>query len=133
MLRKSYRWQRDRIVGSTFSGSVVAKMNFTCSGGSSSVLSSALNAALESMCTSSMMYTLNRARAGRYEALAIRSRTLSTPVLDAASISITSMSSPRAMALHDSHFPQGVVVGLSYFSQLRHLARMRAVEVLPVP
>jgi len=49
MFRKSYRWQRDRIVGSTFSGSVVARMNFTCSGGSSSVLSRALNDAFESM------------------------------------------------------------------------------------
>ena len=55
MRRKSNRWQRDRIVSSTFSGFVVANMNFTCSGGSSSVLSSALNAAVESMWTSSMM------------------------------------------------------------------------------
>jgi hypothetical protein len=94
MLRKSYRWQRLRIVGSTFSGSVVARMNFTCGGGSSSVLSSALNALFESMCTSSMMYTLKRERAGRNWALLIRSRTLSTPVFDAASISMTSMSSP---------------------------------------
>jgi FPC/CPF motif-containing protein YcgG len=49
MRRRSKRWQRERIVGSTFSGSVVANMNFTCAGGSSSVLSSALNAAVESM------------------------------------------------------------------------------------
>ena len=42
---RSNRWQRLRIVGRTFCGSVVAKMNFTCGGGSSSVLSSALNAA----------------------------------------------------------------------------------------
>ena len=41
--------------GNTFSGSVVANMNFTWAGGSSSVFSSALNAAVESMCTSSMM------------------------------------------------------------------------------
>ena len=49
MRRRSKRWQRERIVGRTFSGSVVANMNFTCAGGSSSVLSSALNAAVESM------------------------------------------------------------------------------------
>ena len=55
MRRRSKRWQRDMIVGSTFSGSVVANMNFTWAGGSSSVLSSALNAAVVSMCTSSMM------------------------------------------------------------------------------
>ena len=55
MRRKSKRWQRDKMVGNTFSGSVVAKINFTCAGGSSSVFNSALNAAVESMCTSSMM------------------------------------------------------------------------------
>src|SRR3954470_22734089 len=60
-------------------------------------------------------------------------RTLSTPVLEAASISMTSMSSPRAIALQDSHLPHGLVVGLSDDSQLRALARMRAMEVLPVP
>ena len=41
---RSKRWQRLRIVGKTFCGSVVAKMNFTCGGGSSSVFRSALNA-----------------------------------------------------------------------------------------
>ncbi len=55
MLPKSNRWHRDWIVAMTLLGSVVAKMNFTCSGGSSSVLSRALNAAVVSMCTSSMM------------------------------------------------------------------------------
>jgi hypothetical protein len=38
--------------------SVVAKTNFTCGGGSSSVFRSALNALVESMWTSSMMKTL---------------------------------------------------------------------------
>ena len=55
---KSYRWQRDRMVAGTFWISVVAKMKITWAGGSSSVFSSALNAAVESMCTSSMIYTL---------------------------------------------------------------------------
>ena len=55
MRRKLWRWQRERMVSGSLCGSVVAKMNFTCAGGSSSVLSSALNAAFESMCTSSMM------------------------------------------------------------------------------
>src|SRR4051812_19782381 len=86
------------------------------------------------MCTSSMMKILNRLRAGVLYALEmIVSRTLSTPVLLAASISITSMSSPRAIDWHESHFPHGVVTGLSDDWQFRHLARMRAVEVLPVP
>ena len=36
----------------------VARMKMTCAGGSSSVFSSALKAAVDSMCTSSMIYTL---------------------------------------------------------------------------
>ncbi|AKF85418.1 hypothetical protein MFUL124B02_11995 [Myxococcus fulvus 124B02] len=55
MRRKLWRWQRDRMVSGSLCASVVAKMNFTCPGGSSSVLSSALNAAPDSMWTSSMM------------------------------------------------------------------------------
>ncbi len=39
----------------TFSGSVVANTNFTCGGGSSTILSSALAAFTVSMCASSMM------------------------------------------------------------------------------
>ena len=46
---KSNRWQRDKIVIGILLGSVVAKKNFTCSGGSSNVLSSALNASFVSM------------------------------------------------------------------------------------
>ena len=42
----------------TFWISVVARMKMTCAGGSSSVFSSALKAAVDSMCTSSMIYTL---------------------------------------------------------------------------
>jgi hypothetical protein len=49
------RWQRDWMVAGTLCASVVQRMNLTCSGGSSMVLSSALNAAVESMWTSSMM------------------------------------------------------------------------------
>ena len=52
---KSNRWHRERIVIGSFSGSVVQSTNFTCAGGSSSVLSSALKASRVSMCTSSMM------------------------------------------------------------------------------
>ena len=43
------------VVAGIFCGSVVARMNLTCSGGSSSVFSIELNACRESMCTSSMM------------------------------------------------------------------------------
>ena len=55
MPAKSNRWQRERIVIGIFVGSVVQKMNLTCSGGSSSVFSKALNASRVSMWTSSMM------------------------------------------------------------------------------
>ena len=48
IMRKSYCWQRERIVSGSLWYSVVAKMNFTRGGGSSSVFSSALKAALES-------------------------------------------------------------------------------------
>jgi hypothetical protein len=52
--RRSNRWQRLMIVGRILFASVVAKMNFTCGGGSSRVFNSALKAEAESMCTSSM-------------------------------------------------------------------------------
>ena len=52
---RSKRWQRERMVVGTFCTSVVAKKNFTCPGGSSRVLSSALKDEAESMCTSSTM------------------------------------------------------------------------------
>ena len=52
---KSNRWHRLRMVSGSFCGSVVARINTMCAGGSSSVFSSALNAEVESICTSSMM------------------------------------------------------------------------------
>ena len=55
MRRRSNRWQRESTVTGTLRISVVAKMNFTCAGGSSSVLSSALKAEVLSICTSSMI------------------------------------------------------------------------------
>ncbi|MNY07090.1 hypothetical protein D3C86_1398760 [compost metagenome] len=52
---KSKRWQREMTVGSTLWTSVVASTKTRFGGGSSMVLSRALNAALLSMWTSSMM------------------------------------------------------------------------------
>ena len=80
---------RLRIVSLTFCGSVVASTNTTCGGGSSSVFSSAASAALESMWTSSRMYTLCRPGVPS-EAFSMRSRMASTPLLLAASSSWTS-------------------------------------------
>ena len=53
--RNSKCWVRLRMVGSTFCGSVVASTKMTWAGGSSRVLSRALEAAVESMWTSSTM------------------------------------------------------------------------------
>ncbi len=52
------------MVGSTFSGSVVAKMKMRCSGGSSTILSRALNPAVVTMWASSTMNTRYRDSAG---------------------------------------------------------------------
>ena len=55
----------------------------------------------------------------------------STERFEAASISITSIELPAAIATHDSQTPHGVRVGpLTQFSER---ARIFAIEVLPVP
>ena len=59
------------------------------------------------------------------------SRTLSMPVLLAASISSTSRSRPCAISMQASHCPQGSGVGP--LTQLSARARIRAVVVLPTP
>ena len=46
------------MVGMILCFSVVARIKIACFGGSSNVFKKALNAAEESMCTSSMIYTL---------------------------------------------------------------------------
>ncbi|CAM4172531.1 hypothetical protein HEMA109418_11195 [Helcobacillus massiliensis] len=117
----------------TLSGSVVAKMNFTCSGGSSTSFSSALNPAEVTMWASSMMNTLKRSRTGANEARSRSSRASSTPPWLAASISTTSrLPAPsRARSRHESQVPQGVSVGPS--AQFRQRARILAEVVLPQP
>src|SRR6185312_7186632 len=80
------------MVSGTLCCSVVAMMKTTRGGGSSIVLSSALNELFESMWTSSMMKILYRSRAGENPMLPmITSRTFSTCVFEAASISCTSI------------------------------------------
>ena len=59
------------------------------------------------------------------------SRTLSTCVWVAASISSTSMSRPSAISMHASQTPHESVVGP--LTQLSARARIRAVVVLPTP
>ena len=92
-----------------------------------------MKAAVESMWHSSITYTFQRACTGAKRERSISSRMLSTPVLEAASISITSRAMPAAMAVHSSHWPQGSGVGSAPAMQLSDRARMRALEVLPVP
>jgi hypothetical protein len=55
----------------------------------------------------------------------------STPLLDAATSSCTTRDVPPCTATHEEHAPHGSPP--SRLVQLRALARMRAVEVLPVP
>ena len=58
---------------------------------------------------------------------------LSTPVLDAASISITSKALPDAIERHNSQLPQGSGVGSALAMQFSDRAKILALEVLPVP
>src|SRR5947208_12206105 len=55
----------------------------------------------------------------------------STELLEAASISMTSIEVALAIDVHDSQTPHGFVVGPC--SQFRHAARILAIDVLPVP
>ena len=116
----------------TLCTSVVARIKITYDGGSSSVFNSALNAAGESMCTSSMMYTLYRPSLGGYSTSPISSRISSTRLFDAASISMTFMEFPAAIAAHDAQEPQGLPSS-NGCSQLTAAAKILATVVLPVP
>ena len=54
---KAKRWHRERMVAGTLWSSVVAKMKMRWAGGSSRIFSRALKAGVESMWTSSTIYT----------------------------------------------------------------------------
>src|SRR3989338_5304780 len=96
------------IVAGSLCGSVVAKTKIKWLGGSSSVFNSGLKALVESICTSSIINTLYFDLVGLNCALSIIfSRTLSTPVWLAASISITSMLWPAVISMQDEHVPHG--------------------------
>ena len=66
-------------------------------------------------------------------ALSIISLIFSTPVFDAASISVMSKAIPILILLHISHLLHGNLLGLLYFWQFNDLAKIHALEVLPVP
>ena len=129
--RKSNLWTRERTVSGTLCGSVVASTNSTCAGGSSSVFRKAFHASVVSMCASSMMYTLRRSEAGRYFTFSRRSRISSMPRLLAASISRTSTELPSRISRQAVHSLHGSPSRGA--RQLTARARMRAVDVFPVP
>lgn len=83
-------WHLDNTVIGTFWISVVAKMKITCFGGSSKVFRKAFHALCDSMWTSSIIYILYLEFEGRIFTLSRSSLISSTPLFDAASISIIS-------------------------------------------
>src|SRR4051812_42630142 len=115
----------------TLWASVVARTKIVAGGGSSSVLRNAFQACGESMCASSRMYTLYRPLTGANWTESRSSRMSSTELLEAASISMTSIDVALAIATHESQTPHGSTVGPC--SQFRHAASILAIEVLPVP
>ena len=117
----------------TFSGSVVAKTNFRCGGGSSTSLSRALKPCAGHHVRLVDDVDLEAAATGAKNARSRRSRASSTPPCEAASISITSMlpGPAGARATQESHSPHGSGVGPC--SQFSERARIRALEVLPQP
>ncbi len=107
-------------------------MKTACSGGSSSVFSSALKAPVEQhVDLVDDVDLLAELRRRELDALAQFAHS-STPRLLAASISTTSSAVPLVMATQASQIPHGSGRGPSV-RQFRHFARMRATEVLPVP
>ena len=106
-------------------------MNTTWAGGSSSDFSSAFDAPRLSMWTSSRITTL-RLPDVPSGIRSMRSRMSPTPLFDAASSSSSqSTMRPSSTATQFGQTPHGSPpLG---FSQLRTLARIRAVEVFPVP
>ena len=110
------------------------RTNIACSGGSSSVLRSALNASVVSMCTSSIIYTFFCADTGRSLIFSRKSRISSIPLFDAPSISKTSKFVPSVIEIQESHSLQGILfLNLSSLlftlcSQLTYFATIRAVD-----
>ena len=71
--------------------------------------------------------------AGLYSTPSMSCRILSTPVLDAASISKKSTLLPVFISIVFEHLLHGCGVGFVSLSQFIHLAKIRAKVVLPTP
>ena len=130
-LLKSNLWHLDKIVAGILCGSVVANIKITYEGGSSNVFNRALNAPCDNIWTSSIIYTLYLALVGEYLTFSLSSLISSTLLLEAASISTTSIILSCNISLHTSHSLQGSCSILS--KQFTALANIFAVDVLPVP
>ena len=131
MRRRSKRWQRETMVASTLSPSVVANTKRTCGGGSSRVFSSAFHAALESMWHSSMMKILNLDDVGLNCTASTIGLTSSTLLCEAASSSVTSSDRPPAISWQFTHCPHGSTPFGDV--QLRAFANILERVVLPMP
>ena len=129
---KSYIWQRDSMVGRILCFSVVARMNIACAGGSSSVFRNALNAACDSMCTSSMMYTLYLPTWGGMRTCSLSERIPSTELLLAASSSYIEYERCWLNDWHDSHLLHGSPSPVGA-RQLIVFAKILAQVVFPTP
>src|SRR6218665_1202667 len=132
ILLKLNTWQRERMVGMILCFSVVARINLACLGGSSSVFRKALKAAVLSMCTSSMIYTLYSPNCGANLTWSTRLRMSSTELLLAASSSYTFSEAPELKDRQDSHWSQASPLS-EMLVQLMVLAKIRAQVVLPTP
>ena len=97
------------------------------------VFNNAFEAAVDNIWHSSITYTFHLAWAGANLAFSIISLIFSTPVLDAASISIMSKAIPSDMLLQSSHESHGSGFGSLYFWQFNDLANILALDVFPVP
>ena len=106
------------MVGMILCFSVVAKIKMACAGGSSSVFRKALKACCDSMCTSSMMYTLNLPVCGAKRTWSISLRISSTELFEAAS-------SSKMLSANSSSFKSA--------PPLITFARIRAQVVFPTP
>ncbi len=133
---KSKRCVRERIVSGSFCGSVVAKTNTRCGGGSSSVFSSAAKASPESWWISSMMTTRCLPPVGEKRTFSRSACTSAMPRFEAPSISVTSSATPVVISRHETHSLQGSPAlwpSRPRCWQLSALAIRRAQVVLPTP
>ena len=106
------------MVGIILCFSVVAKMKIACAGGSSNVFKNALNALEESMCTSSITYTLYFPTCGGMRTVSTMLRMSSTLLFEAAS---------------NSKMVNANSSGVASSMLLMAFAKILAQEVLPTP